>query len=128
MEKKEMINKMLIIYGFNGKDWMGFRITKINPISNHHIIEKRNLPDELKEVENIENNAILSKESHKLLHMMEYYNPNLYEDYQYLFRLINDSQQPLNKEFWRLIYELKDSLMATLKQIYKKEIKSVRAK
>lgn len=86
--------KMIDIYDPDGVDWMNFAKTDNNKYSFHHILKRedggKNIPS---------NGAILTIHSHRFLHYLEYVCPDAFEDYQILFRRINDSQAPRTQEF-----------------------------
>ena len=79
--------KLLEIYKPMGIDWMCFQITKKNPYSFHHIKKQQNGGLLI-----LENGAILSKKSHRLLNWIEEKYPLLYLDWEELFFLINQER------------------------------------
>ncbi len=93
---------MLRIYGNPKTDWMGYKITQKNYVSYHHILEKRNGG-----IESVDNGAILSRTSHKLLHKIEQINYDLYLEWQLLFLEINHYRKPLDSELIGKIGHLK---------------------
>ena len=76
--------RLIEIYKPMGIDWMCFQITKKNPYSFHHIKKQQDGGLLI-----IENGAILSKKSHRLLNWIEEKYPVLYLDWEELFSLIN---------------------------------------
>ena len=108
MKNKDILYEMINIYGINKIDWMGWEITSTNKLTYHHIIEKRNGGEE-----SVQNGALLTRKAHQALHQAEVYNPDLYNEYQYWFRIINDMMCPPTEE----IMEIMRSLRA---RIYKK--------
>lgn len=102
MKNKHVLEEMLIIFGYPKKDWMGYKFSKKNYISYHHILEKRN-----NGIESIDNGALLSRTSHLLLHKIELINYDLYLKWQILFMEINASRKPLDDYFYVKIAELK---------------------
>lgn len=91
MKNKKVMLEMMLIFGNPKTDWMGYKITKRNYLSYHHINEKRNGGEET-----IENGAILTKTSHQLLHKIEETNYDLYLEWQVLFLEINNYRKPLD--------------------------------
>lgn len=91
MKNKSVLLEMFKIYGYSDKDWMGFKITKKNGISYHHIFEKRNGGEET-----VDNGAILTKNSHALLNRLEINNYDLYCKWNLLFMEINETKKPLD--------------------------------
>lgn len=104
--KQELIT-LLEIYKPQGIDWMSFQITKKNPYSFHHIRKEENGGKLI-----VNNGAILSKKSHRLLNWLEETNPLVYLDWEELFLLINKERtfQPYenrSRELKRLSLELR---------------------
>ena len=60
MKNPEILIEMYKIYGKPTVDWMGFKVTKNNHITYHHIKEDRNGG-----LETVENGALLSAENHE---------------------------------------------------------------
>lgn len=100
-KKQEVINKMIEIYEPNGRDWMGYTMTEENPYTYHHILEKRNGGPVT-----VENGALLTKEAHSDLNELDQYCPEAYEEYQAIFRYINESNCPITEEMYEYIEEL----------------------
>ncbi len=84
--KQELI-KLIEIYKPIGIDWMCFQITRKNPYSFHHIKKQENGGLLI-----IENGAILSKKSHRLLNWLEEKYPLIYLDWEELFFIINKAR------------------------------------
>ena len=101
------MNGALVIMGYiynpDGFDWMNFKVSKDNPYTFHHILEKRNGGGKT-----IENGAPLTLDAHTLLNMLERYCPSLYEELQNIFkRIIANGEPPTNdmiKEIDLIIY------------------------
>ena len=115
----DVLKHMRKIYYSNGKeyiDWMGFKITEENKPSYHHIIKKEELKKENESIDaTIENGAYLGKKSHELLHKIEVMDISLYEMWNKLFILINESKSYPDEDTLNMIYELKEkSLKLTL--------------
>ena len=102
MKNKQILYEMLMIFGNPRKDWMGYKYSKKNYISYHHILEKRN-----DGIESIDNGALLSRTSHILLHKIESENYDLYLKWQQLFIEINLSRKPLDDYFYAKIAGLR---------------------
>lgn len=83
--EQQALNKMIDIYKPNGYDWMGTPITRNNPLTYHHIIKR------CEGETTVENGALLTKSSHRKLNMLQYRNPDLYDEWQWLFYAINVS-------------------------------------
>lgn len=91
----------LKIYGGNDKDWLGFKFTKKNTVSFHHIIKI-----EQGGKTQINNLAILSKISHRLLNKIENEDPDLYEEINQLFVEVIGSNAPPNESYFKNIDKL----------------------
>ena len=86
------------VYGF---DFMGYKLSKHNPYSYHHIVKKENGGNT-----SLENGAILTKNSHNLLHIIEYREYQIYITINQILRLINISKQAPTKEYLKIINDL----------------------
>ena len=84
---------MNYIYNPDGFDWMNFQVSKSNPYTYHHIVEKRNGGKKT-----IENGAILTRDAHDLLNTFERYCPDEYDELQEVFKRINASGEPPTPE------------------------------
>ena len=123
--KKLMINTFCV----NNIDFMGYKLQKGERYSYHHIIKREAGGDKT-----IENGAILTKSSHKFLHIIECKDYGTYLALTTIFKLINSSIKPPTKELLLVINELlnkfennhKNDLNAKgepiIKQKYKKRI------
>ena len=100
---------MLKIYGKPTIDWMGYEVTTNNRITYHHIVEKHNGGERT-----IENGALLTVIAHQNLHKIEKSHPELYDEYQYWFKIINDMKCPPNEEVMGIMYHLKKRLETAL--------------
>lgn len=89
------IKKMLKIYKTIDRDWLGFKINKKDILTRHHIIKKVHW-----EINDISNYAILTEQSHQLLHKIENENLSLYNELNRLFMKLNQSQQPVTEEYY----------------------------
>lgn len=116
MRDKRILAEMIEIYKPIKYDWMGFKIDENSILTYHHIVEKRNGG-----AESIYNGAILTKKAHKLLHSIENIDPDLYAEYAYWFRIINDMGCPPIREVMVVINSLKEIILYDTNN--KKEIK-----
>lgn len=121
MKNKEVLFEMFKIYGNPHIDWMGFEVTKRNFITYHHIKEER-----IGGKETVQNGALLTKSSHQKLHKLERNNPELYNEYQYWFKIMNEMECPPTDEIMAIIYSLKNRLKKALEvdRIIKKSEKT----
>jgi hypothetical protein len=102
MKNKEIMQDMLKIFKPSGVDWMGWEITETNYLTYHHIIEQRNGGEE-----SIYNGALITRKAHLFLNFLSENNPELYREYQYWFRLINDMRRPPSPEIMEIMFSLK---------------------
>lgn len=105
MNNGTVLNKMINIYQPNGRDWMGYKMTKDNPYTYHHIKEKRNGGGVT-----IGNGAILTKQAHRDLNELDQYCPEAYEDYQAVFRYINSLHGPIPEDIYDELMEYIEEL------------------
>ena len=112
--EQEMIQKMVDIYKPNGIDWMGTPITKSNPLTYHHIVERKNGET------SVENGALLTKSSHRKLNILKSLDKDLYDEWQWLFYAINLSCTKPSYAYYEMMYELKEQ---TNEEIYNKSMK-----
>lgn len=105
----------------NNFDWMGYLITEANKPTYHHIKKACELRrDSLSSIATLDNGAYLGKLSHEQLHRIENIDKELYNAWNSLFRIINDSKTYISDELWKEIF--------TLQTITKKIDKEVKVK
>ena len=107
----EDIELMLKIYEPNGLDWMGNEIKSLFDLTRHHIIKRENGG-----IDDISNYALLTKDSHILLHYLEINYNSAYIKLQQLFTNLNESVDKPQKEYY-------DEVGNILKKV-KKDIKN----
>ena len=90
---KRVLRIMIDIFQPEGTDWMNFALSKNNPYTYHHIVEKSKGGDK-----SIDNGAILTRKAHSFLHMLEINCPEAYQDLQNVFLKINGTKQPVSQE------------------------------
>jgi len=106
---KDSVNKQLVLeqmiqkYEPNGYDWMGTPITNSNKLTFHHIVKEKDGGEVT-----MSNGALLTKSSHRLLHMLESRDKDLYEEWQWLFYAINVSEVHPLRAYQEMIYELRE--------------------
>ena len=81
----EVRKKMIKIYNMKNMCWMGYKVSKNNPYTFHHI-KKASEGGKLE----IENGAILTKNAHDYLHLIETRDLELYIYINTILRNIND--------------------------------------
>lgn len=63
---KSIVNLMIDEYGVRKIDWMGYKVSKDNPYTFHHLKKRCNNGKE-----EVKNGAILTKVAHQYLHIVE---------------------------------------------------------
>ena len=99
---KAVLEKLVERHGTYGVDWMGFTLTKKNPLTYHHIQK-----DSEKGKKTLDNGAPLSKNAHRFLNCLERVKPDLYIEWNDLFREINATASPPTVEHKRKIKTLR---------------------
>ena len=97
---RDVLDDMIEIYQPKGIDWMGYKLTEENPYTFHHIKEKR-----YGGKEEVKNGAILTKDAHAYLNYLDQYCPEAYQEYQKIFRYINDFDGPIPEHLYSMIYQ-----------------------
>ena len=92
---------MINTYCVNGIDFMGYKLQKGENFTYHHIVKREHGGGK-----NLKNGAILTKQAHKYLHIVEYKEHDIYIAINSLFKIINRSKKPPTKEMYMLINEL----------------------
>ena len=98
---KSKLKQKIKIYQPNGIDWMNFVLSRDNPYTLHHIVEKRNGGGK-----SLKNLAILTKMAHKLLNIFDRWCPDAYDALQEVFRKINEIEAPPTEEIINEIDEI----------------------
>ena len=102
------------IYNPDGFDWMNYQISKENPVSYHHIVEKRR-----NGTTTVENGAILTDKSHDLLNILDQFCPQAYNDLQDVFIRINNSNEPPTNETVKEIDSILFNIFFTSKYYFR---------
>lgn len=95
-----ILKQMLEIYQPDGIDWMGYKVSRKNPYTFHHIQERRNGGRSV-----ISNGAILTKQAHAYLNYLEQFCPMAYDEYQAIFKWINSYNGPIPPDDYEYIYD-----------------------
>ena len=90
---KRVLRNMIDIFQPEGTDWMNFSLSRSNPYTYHHIVEKSRGGDK-----SIDNGAILTRKAHTLLHTLEAICPEAYQDLQNVFVKINATKSPITQD------------------------------
>ena len=90
---KGVLERLVERHGTYGVDWMGFTLSKKNPLTYHHIKKESD-----KGKKTVENGAPLTKDAHRFLNCLERMKPELYDEWNDLFLDINRSEAPLTME------------------------------
>lgn len=95
---KDVLFMMIVAYSENGRDWMNYKVHDKNPYTYHHIVKKED-----KGKETIENGAILTKQAHSYLHLIEKYDILIYQSINNILKEINEQKhQPTKKQLDRI--------------------------
>lgn len=86
--------QMISIYGEGC--WMGYKLTKKNPYSYHHIKEARNGGRV-----SIDNGALLTRAAHDDLNLLDEHARSLYCELNNLFKELNQTRKPPTKEYFK---------------------------
>ncbi len=90
------IELMIKIYNTNKVDWLGYEINSPSDLTRHHIIKK-----EKGGIDDINNYALLTTNSHRLLHLLEDNYNNSYIRLNELFKELNNSKKPPNSDYYK---------------------------
>ena len=110
-ENQLLLRELIKIYEPNNFDWLSYQVTKSNILTLHHILKVCDGGDL-----SIENAALLTKKSHRALHMCESRDLILYMEINEFFKEIVRNAAPLNEY---LIEESKNYKCALVKTLYK---------
>ena len=98
-------------------DWMGNPLTNKNRPTYHHIEEVHELRTHKKDTSATrENGAILGVKSHRKLNILQTADPDLYECWNYLFKVINGMGVYPIDDVWKMVYSLKEKTEDTIYQ------------
>ena len=95
------IRLMISIYQTIEYDWLGDKIKNTSKLTKHHIVKK-----EFGGENGVSNYALLTEKSHKLIHLLEEKDPQLYDKLNYMFLELNRSLKPPTRTYYRRINEL----------------------
>ncbi len=108
-------SELVKIFQCDEYDWFGDKITSDNKITYHHILKAEHGGRE-----SLANGALLTQSMHRLVHLIEYVDPELYEEITYWFEIINKLRKPLDEE----LKEIMDSLRERMEKIALKRERS----
>ena len=110
-ENQLLLQELIKIYQPIGVDWLSYQITKSNILTLHHVIKAAD-GGQLR----IDNSALLTKKSHRGLHICEHRDFVLYSEINDFFREIISLGSPLDDY---LVKESKEYKKALTKTLYK---------
>lgn len=100
---KPITNLMVNMYNLKKIDFMGYKVSKDNPYTFHHLLKRCHGG-----IETIENGAILTKYSHEYLHIVESRDLELYNYINNVLKQINEQKhEPLLRQILAIDYLLK---------------------
>lgn len=100
---RKILNLMIDYYNLKGIDFMGYKVGKHNPYTYHHIFKKCNGGNET-----LENGAVLTKNSHQYLHIIESRDVEIYNQINNMLRQINEQGfGPLERQILAIDYILR---------------------
>lgn len=104
-----LLQELIVIYKPEDFDWLSYQITRNNILTLHHVIKAAD-GGELKK----ENAALLTKKSHRALHICESRDYILYSEINDFFREIIAFSAPLDDYLKKESKEYKHALVKTL--------------
>ena len=100
---KQITKLMVNMYNLKGIDFAGYKVSKDNPYTYHHLIKRCNFGKKT-----IENGAILTKNAHEYLHIVETRTLELYVYINNVLKQINEQgHEPLLRQILAIDYLLK---------------------
>lgn len=100
---KPLVKLMINIYNLKNIDFMGYEVSKDNPYTFHHIKKRCHGGKEI-----IENGAILTKNAHEYLHLIETRDLEIYQYINNVLMQINEQNfEPLQRQILAIDYLLK---------------------
>lgn len=100
---RKILNLMTNLYNLNGIDFLGYKVSKSNPYTFHHLIKKCEGGKET-----IQNGAILTRNSHQYLHIIESRDLETYIQLNNILKQINEQGfAPLKRQILAADYILR---------------------
>lgn len=100
---KQITKLMVNMYNLKGIDFAGYKVSKDNPYTYHHLVKRCHGG-----IETIENGAVLTKDSHLYLHIIESRDLELYNYINNVLKQINEQgHEPLLRQILAIDYLLK---------------------
>jgi len=104
---KELIDRMVSIYGCYAHDWLGDLITKYNKLQFYCIKKDDFTPA-------TDNGALLTEENCAKLNELRGFYPELYDEFQFLLQIANDLKCPIPPEINNLLNSAKERMNQAL--------------
>jgi hypothetical protein len=111
-ENQILLKELIKIYQPLGYDWLSYQITKDNILTLHHVVKVADGG-----ILSVDNSALLTKKSHRGIHICEHKDFVLYSEINDFFRRIISRASPLDDY---LIKESKEYKKALVKTLYNK--------
>lgn len=100
---RKILNLMTNLYNLNGIDFLGYKVDKNNPYTFHHLVKKCEGGKET-----IKNGAILTRNSHQYLHIIESRDFETYIQLNDILKQINEQGfAPLERQILAVDYILR---------------------
>ena len=113
------VELMLNIYKTYNLDWMNDKVNDIKCLTKHHIVKK-----EKGGLNDISNYALLTDESHHLIHLLEVNYNKEYNELNRLFKELNTSLEPPTDEYYQRVKEIIKFVKKDIKRRRRGKIKS----
>ena len=104
-----LLSELIKIYEPIGFDWLNYQITKKNTLTIHHVVKVADGG-----ILCVANSALLTKRSHRVLHICEARDYVLYTEINDFFREIIQSGKPLSDPYMKESSKYKMSLVKTI--------------
>ncbi len=108
-ENQILLRELIEIYHPDNFDWLSYQITKGNILTLHHVIKVADGG-----ILSVDNAALLTKKSHRALHICENKDFILYSEINDFFREIIAYRAALDEYFKRESKEYKHALVRTI--------------
>lgn len=120
-EEKKLIKELIIIFDIKDIDFLGYPITKDNPLQYHHIVFKQNGGKTT-----LDNGSLLTAKAHSLFHKIVNNQYITSKKITREFKKLNESKMPPTKEYYENIKNFLEEFQ--IKEIRKSKLTRNRVK